>query len=80
MVSNKHINALQSYLKAMGKKRQAPSSAQKAQPAEQSSKLSINTWEDVADEQDEFLLNREKILLDEGNTAKKRKRDREEGK
>ena len=63
----------------MGKKRQAPGSAQKSQSLQKSSKLSLNTWEDVADEQDEFLLNREKILLDEGSAAKKRKRDREEG-
>jgi U3 small nucleolar RNA-associated protein 3 len=63
----------------MGKKRKATNSAQKAQSLERSSKLSLNTWEDVADEQDEFLLNRDRILLDEGAAAKRRKRDREEG-
>lgn len=63
----------------MGKKRKASGAAPQAHSPERSSRLAINSWEDVADEQDEFLLNREKILLDEGATAKRRRRDREEG-
>jgi U3 small nucleolar RNA-associated protein 3 len=63
----------------MGKKRKASGSDSKAQLPEESAKLALNSWEDIADEQDEFLLNREKILLDEGVVAKRRRRDREEG-
>jgi hypothetical protein len=44
-----------------------------------SSKLAIETWEDVADSEDEFLLNREKVLLDEGPEAKRQRRLKEQG-
>lgn len=57
------------------KKRKASSTAQK--PA--SSKLTVNSYEDVADSEDEFLLNREKISLDEGRDAKRRRKMREDG-
>lgn len=43
------------------------------------SKLAINSWEDVADSEDEFLLNREKVLLDEGPAAKRLRKYQEEG-
>lgn len=43
------------------------------------SKLAINSWEDVADSEDEFLLNREKVLLDEGPAAKRMRKYQEEG-
>jgi len=41
--------------------------------------MAINTWEDVADSEDEFHMNRDKILLDEGPAAKKMRKYREEG-
>ena len=41
------------------------------------SKLVINTYEDVADSEDEFHINRDKILLDDG-PARKRQRKLEE--
>ena len=39
----------------------------------------IRTYEDVADSEDEFHINRDKILLDDGPDAKRRKRWEEEG-
>ena len=42
-------------------------------------KLRINTYEDVADSQDEFHINQDKILLEEGPAQKKRRRYQEEG-
>ena len=42
-------------------------------------KLTINTFEDVADSDDEFHINRDKILLDEGPAAKRLRLDRERG-
>ena len=44
------------------------------------SELRINTFEDVADSEDEFHVNRDKILLDEAPALKKQRRMREEGK
>lgn len=46
---------------------------------QQKSKLKINTYEDVADSEDEFFINRDKILLDEGPQQKKRRKIEEEG-
>lgn len=43
------------------------------------SKLAINSWEDVADSEDEFILNREKVMLDEGPAAKRLRKYQEEG-
>jgi len=63
----------------MGKKRKASGSAPRAKSPERSGKLSMKNWEDVADEQDVFLINRDKILLDEGAVAKRRRQAREEG-
>ncbi|KAL8828613.1 MAG: hypothetical protein Q9170_006524 [Blastenia crenularia] len=40
----------------------------------QSSKLSINTYEDVADSEDEFFINRDKVLLEEGSAQKRRRK------
>ena len=42
-------------------------------------KLRINTYEDVADSEDEFHINRDKILLEEGPAQKKQRRYQEEG-
>jgi U3 small nucleolar RNA-associated protein 3 len=39
----------------------------------------ITTYEDVADSADEFHINRDKILLDDGPDAKRRKKWQEEG-
>ncbi len=39
----------------------------------------IRTYEDVADSEDEFHINRDKILLNEGPEAKRRKMWEEEG-
>ncbi|KAL8719996.1 MAG: hypothetical protein Q9181_007981, partial [Wetmoreana brouardii] len=41
---------------------------------EEDSKRTINTYEDVADSEDEFFINRDKILLDEGPAQKKRRK------
>jgi U3 small nucleolar RNA-associated protein 3 len=49
-------------------------------PKEDDSKLAINTWEDVADSEDEFHINRDKVLLDEGPAAKKLRKWQEEDK
>lgn len=48
-------------------------------PKNDDSKLTINSWEDVADSEDEFLLNREKVMLDEGPAAKRLRKYQEEG-
>lgn len=39
----------------------------------------IRTYEDVADSEDEFHINRDKILLDEGPDAKRRRKQEEAG-
>jgi U3 small nucleolar RNA-associated protein 3 len=59
------------------KKRKAPSNGAPKKPA--SSKLTVNSFEDVADSEDEFLINRDKISLDEGRDAKRRRKMREDG-
>ena len=64
----------------MGKKRKGRkgmNTSNQDEIADQNSKLLINTWEDVADSEDEFHINRDKILLDE-EPAKKRQRQLEE--
>ena len=43
------------------------------------SKLRINTYEDVADSEDEFHINRDKILLEEGPAQKRRRKIHEDG-
>ncbi|KAL8952520.1 MAG: hypothetical protein Q9183_007383, partial [Haloplaca sp. 2 TL-2023] len=45
---------------------------------EADSKRIIKTYEDVADSEDEFFVNRDKILLDEGPVQKKRRKLAEE--
>ena len=42
-------------------------------------KLRVNTYEDVADSEDEFHINRDKVLLDENPTQKRLRRAQEEG-
>lgn len=43
------------------------------------SKLRINTYEDVADSEDEFHIERDKVLLEEGPAQKRQRKLREEG-
>lgn len=64
----------------MGKKRKASSKAS-GEPKEynENTKMHIKTYEDVADSEDEFYLNQDKILLDEGPQAKKLRKWKEEG-
>jgi hypothetical protein len=64
----------------MAKKRKAGGRAygEPKAPKEEDSKLAINTWEDVADSEDEFHINRDKVLLDEGPAAKKLRKWQEE--
>lgn len=66
----------------MGKKRKAGGRAYGEPKAtkDDGSKLAINSWEDVADSEDEFHINRDKILLEEGPAAKKLRKYQEEGK
>ncbi|KAF1953359.1 Sas10/Utp3 family protein-like protein [Byssothecium circinans] len=65
----------------MGKKRKAGGRyGESKTPKEENSKLAISTYEDVADSEDEFLINRDKILLDEGPAAKKLRKWKEEDK
>jgi U3 small nucleolar RNA-associated protein 3 len=40
----------------------------------------ITTYEDVADSEDEFHINRDKVMLDDGPDAKRRKKWEAEGK
>lgn len=68
----------------MGKKRKASGRTATANvPKEfdpEDGKLGpIDTYEDVADSEDEFHINRDKILLDEGPDAKRRRKWEEEG-
>ncbi|KAI4198815.1 MAG: hypothetical protein LQ350_005056 [Teloschistes chrysophthalmus] len=65
----------------MARKRKAGSRADghsQNQPSEDDSKRIIRTYEDVADSEDEFFTNRDKILLDEGPAQKKRRKVEEE--
>jgi hypothetical protein len=43
-------------------------------------KMRIKTYEDVAGSDDEFHINRDKVMLDDGPEAKRRRRVQEEGK
>lgn len=70
----------------MPKKRKAGSAGARAGTADfqsafedrSGSKLAMNSWEDVMDEEDEFHTAREKILLDEEPDRKRARRMREE--
>jgi U3 small nucleolar RNA-associated protein 3 len=67
----------------MGKKRKAGGKPFGEAGAKESnvstSKLTLNSYEDVADSEDEFFINRDKILLDEAPAAKKQRRQAEDG-
>lgn len=68
----------------MGKKRKAggrPFGHERSNHIpEGDSKLRINTYEDVANSEDEFFINQDKILLEEGPAQKKQRKTQEEGK
>ena len=68
----------------MGKKRKASGQpahgSEPRQPSASDSKLRVNTFEDVADSEDEFHINRDKVLLEEGPVQKRQRKSREEGK
>ncbi|KAK0645312.1 Uncharacterized protein DIS24_g7998 [Lasiodiplodia hormozganensis] len=62
----------------MAKKRKASGQPKPNKATAQSSKLAISTYQDVADSEDEFHINRDKILLDEGPDAKRRRKWKEQ--
>ncbi|CBX92565.1 hypothetical protein IAQ61_006046 [Plenodomus lingam] len=66
----------------MAKKRKASGrpSGESKKSRKEDSHMTITNYEDVADSEDEFLINREKILLDEGPAAKKLRKWKEEDK
>lgn len=68
----------------MGKKRKASGhSAPTEAPVgwdDKGGKLGpIKTYEDVADSEDEFHINRDKVMLDDGPDVKRRRKWQEEG-
>jgi U3 small nucleolar RNA-associated protein 3 len=68
----------------MAKKRKASGRTSVADPTdgwnEGGGKLGpINTYEDVAESEDEFHMNRDKVMLDDGPDAKRRRKWEEEG-
>lgn len=70
-------------IRKMGKKRKAggrPFGRDEPRELNDSgSKLKINTYEDVADSEDEFHINRDKILLEEGPAQKRQRKIEEDG-
>ncbi|KAL9628309.1 MAG: hypothetical protein Q9204_005971 [Flavoplaca sp. TL-2023a] len=66
----------------MGKKRKSsgPKSGRHTahDTTKDDSRQTINTYEDVADSEDEFFINRDEVLLDEGPVQKKRRKAQEE--
>ena len=67
----------------MGKKRKASGRpfghAGREETEDAAVKLKITSYEDVADSEDEFHINRDKVLLDEGPEQKRRRKLRGEG-
>jgi len=45
----------------------------------QRTRMRINTYEDVAGSDDEFHINRDKVMLDDGPEAKRRRKWQEQG-
>ena len=68
----------------MGKKRrasgQAPYTPVPRDSSLSNSKLRVSTFEDVADSEDEFHINQDKILLEETPLHKRQRKAQEEGK
>lgn len=42
-------------------------------------KVTMTTYEDVADSEDEFHMNRDQVMLDDGPEAKRRRKQQEAG-
>lgn len=67
----------------MGKKRKAGGrpfgNDEPRTEREEDSKLRINTYEDVADSEDEFHINRDTILLEDDPAAKRQRKAQEKG-
>ena len=68
----------------MAKKRKASSAAAASKEnvpdnSNKRTRMRINTYEDVADSEDEFHINRDKIMLDDGPEAKRRRKVQEDG-
>lgn len=67
----------------MAKKRKAPSGGASrdnvADDSNKRTKMRIKTYEDVAGSDDEFHINRDKIMLDDGPEAKRRRKVQEDG-
>lgn len=68
----------------MAKKRKASAAAAAPQAAPDASdkriRMRVDTYEDVAGSDDEFHMNRDKVLLDDGPDAKRRRKWQEQGK
>ncbi|KAL8397694.1 hypothetical protein RB594_004414 [Gaeumannomyces avenae] len=66
----------------MGKKRKAsrqpvaPSGPRDVDPAD--ARLQVNSYEDIADSEEEYFMNKDKILLEDGPSTKRRKADKED--
>lgn len=67
----------------MAKKRKVSGGAPVAEPTEgwneQGGKLAFKSYEDLADAQDDFHINRDKVMLDDGPDAKRRRKWEQEG-
>jgi U3 small nucleolar RNA-associated protein 3 len=68
----------------MGKKRKVSgrneaSASQGGFEAKSGKMRAYTTYEDLADSEDEFHINRDKVMLDDGPDAKRRKKWEEEG-
>lgn len=67
----------------MGKKRKASGQpfghTSRLDTADANPQLRITSYEDVADSEDEFHINRDKVLLDEGPEQKRRRKIQEHG-
>ena len=46
---------------------------------EEPQNIRVSTFEDIADSEDEFYINRDKISFDEGPAQKKQRKGKEEG-
>lgn len=67
---------------AMGRKRKAggrPYGQSEQDKFQGSSKLKLNSYEDIADSVDEFAAGKDKILVEEAPAAKRRRKLAEEG-
>ena len=80
-ICDHHLRHATTHIAIMAKKRKAGSGGSRAPKAlkEEDSRMAINSYEDVADSEDEFYINRDKVLLDEGPAAKRLRKYQEEG-